>query len=318
MENFNSQWDILYWQIASELNKTRKFECELYNPSCQYDSVIFTKMMNRECQKLARRLKQQNVKIVFDANVNYYKIWGDFIVDGTKPALEQQRDAVAMTQLELIWLYAVQPTLPILPQSIIKTHISLVITLTFDHFRYRKNHKEKDQIIIGWCGYAKKSLHISLIADVLKNLSEKYRIRLRIIAEDSEHYRNDFGIPFDWVPWNFDRFPEEIVQSDIAISPKYLNNSYDLGHSEYKIAVFMAEGIPAVVSPQQSYCEAIENGKSSFIASNEEEWYHYLESLIRDTSLRSIIGQTARERIKKLYSKEIVAQRYVHLIKSLF
>ena len=44
-----------------------------------------------------RTLQAKGTLVVFDANVNYYEIWGDYDVPGTRPTAEQQRAAVWMT-----------------------------------------------------------------------------------------------------------------------------------------------------------------------------------------------------------------------------
>src|SRR6185436_5760112 len=59
--------------------------------------VVFQKMMDARCQDEAAAIRRRGGKVVFDANVNYYEIWGDYFVPGTRPTAEQQRDAIAMT-----------------------------------------------------------------------------------------------------------------------------------------------------------------------------------------------------------------------------
>ena len=59
------------------------------------------------------------------------------------------------------------------------------------------------------------------------------------------------------VPFSDEAYARTLTTCDIIISPKRLINAYEMGHSEYKITLGMAIGLPAVASPQLSYVDAI-------------------------------------------------------------
>ena len=42
-------------------------------------------MMDVRCQDEAERIQAYGGKVVFDANVNYYDIGGDYFIPGTQP-----------------------------------------------------------------------------------------------------------------------------------------------------------------------------------------------------------------------------------------
>ena len=42
---------------------------------------------------------QLDQPVIFDANVNYYEIWGDYDIPHTRPTDEQRRAALELTEL---------------------------------------------------------------------------------------------------------------------------------------------------------------------------------------------------------------------------
>ncbi|HEX6164797.1 MAG TPA: glycosyltransferase family 4 protein, partial [Vicinamibacterales bacterium] len=64
---------------------------ELYAPDRRYDIVVFQKMMDARCQDEAGAIHNYGGKVIFDANVNYYDIEGDYFIPGTQPTAQQQQ-----------------------------------------------------------------------------------------------------------------------------------------------------------------------------------------------------------------------------------
>src|SRR5439155_12149154 len=86
--------------IARWIDKhDRGLTTEPYRPERRYDVVVFVKAMNDAHRAEAQRIKSYGGKVVFDANVNYYEIWGDYDIPDTKPTVTQQRAAVELTAL---------------------------------------------------------------------------------------------------------------------------------------------------------------------------------------------------------------------------
>ena len=84
--------------VARWLNRNSRIRNELYRPDRRYDVVVFVKAMNERVHAETERVRAGGGRVVFDANVNYYEIWGDYDLPGTRPTPEQQREAEAMTR----------------------------------------------------------------------------------------------------------------------------------------------------------------------------------------------------------------------------
>ena len=124
-------------------------------------------------------------------------------------------------------------------------------------------------------------------------------------------------IPCRFIPFSERRYARALLGSDIIISPKRLINGYEMGHTEYKITLGMAVGLPAVASPQQSYVEAISYKGGGIIAETSEEWHEALELLVKDVQLRADLGAKARQTVLKRYATPVVAQQYLDLLLTL-
>jgi glycosyltransferase involved in cell wall biosynthesis len=100
-------------------------------------------------------------------------------------------------------------------------------------------------------------------------------------------------VPCRYVPFSLRGYARELRSCDVIVSPKRLVNGYELGHTEWKITLGMAAGLPAVASPQRSYVEAIEHRGGGIVADGAEEWRAALEQL-RDPAVRAELGERAR------------------------
>jgi glycosyltransferase involved in cell wall biosynthesis len=291
-------------------------ENELYRSGVRYDVLVVLKCVNDEVRAVAERAKEQGTKLVFDANVNYYSIWGDFPVPATRPAPWQQKNAITLTSAA---------TIVVADSSYIAAecrkyqnrvvHIPDNVNLTF--FPQTRRHQSSRKITLVWSGISQKAYHLSLIEPVLQRAAPWVRLWLvsnnqiypdcvRRIASFLEvrHFR-----------FSLKRYAEILTHSDVIISPKVLNNSYELGHSEYKITLGMAAGLPALASPQQSYLEAVDHRGGGFICETDIHWQEGLERLIADAELRGHLGSEARKTTEERYSSPVVARQYCEVLR---
>jgi glycosyltransferase involved in cell wall biosynthesis len=75
----------------------------------------------------------------------------------------------------------------------------------------------------------------------------------------------------------------------------------------------MANGIPVICSPIESYRKVIEHGVTGFFAESESDWAHYLRQL-RDPKLRNEIGLRAKASVVEKFSVESIGQQMYDLI----
>ncbi len=311
---------IRYSGVTKIINKiSADIHIERYDPRKKYDLVIFTRLMSDEAKSELKKIKELGGKVIFDANVNYYEMEGEFIGDGAKfkPTPQQQESAIFMTEnadcviADSTYLYEVC-------QRYNEKLFYIPDAVDLGLFDGKKTHKHKNNTVLLWSGVSSKSYHLELIKEVLSQLRN---IKLLIISDGGQlssviQWLKE-RIPCEFAPYSYFTFPELVKKADILISPKIIKNSYEKGHTEYKITVGMAQRLPVVASPQQSYVEALSYKGGGFIARSQEEWHNALQKLISDVDLRTSMGLLARQTVEERYSAEIVAKQYLTVFENL-
>jgi glycosyltransferase involved in cell wall biosynthesis len=286
---------------------------ELYDPERRYDVVVFQKMMDERCQAEADKIHAYGGKVVFDVNVNYYEVWGDYVIEGTKPTETQQRDAHRMTAVA-DWAVADSTYLLSVVRTINERASWIPDNVNLDVYRGPASYEARRSLRLVWSGIAKKAAHLLLIADVLASMSD---LELVLVADEPPACLAQLqrAVPCRFVRFSDRKYARVLAGSDVIISPKQLVNAYEMGHTEYKITLGMAVGLPAVASAQQSYVEALADG-GGIIAREAHEWHAALERL-RDPVLRAEMGRRARQTVVDRYSTGAVAAVYGDLLTQL-
>lgn len=301
-------------QVARWLNAHQPdVHHELYDPDRRYDVVVFQKMMDLRCQSEAEKVRSSGGKVVFDANVNYYERWGDYFVPGTEPTDAQRDDATRMTQLA-DWVVADSTYLerairPLNPQV---TWIPDNVDLTT--YGDRRTHDGR-RLRLVWSGVGKKAAHLQRITGLLAQLSDA---DLTLVVDEAPAFLAELerAIPCRVLRFSDRRYARALSQSDVIISPKRLVNAYEMAHTEYKITLGMAVGLPALASEQPSYLEAVNRDGGGIIAQTDDDWRQAFE-VLRDPAVRNELGRRAHKTVIEQYSTPVVAARYGALLRRL-
>jgi glycosyltransferase involved in cell wall biosynthesis len=292
--------------------KDGRLRSELYRPERRYDVVVFLKAMDAAAQSEAERIKSHGGRVVFDANVNYYEVWGEYELPGTRPTDEQRSDAFAMTRLA-DWVVADSSYL----LGVVRKHTARAswIPDNVDTRLFRPpRRRRRNGFTVAWSGMAAKARPLLDIAEPLASAGAE----LVVVAneEPAELPELRRHLPVRFVEFSLRRYAQLLRDADLIVSPKRLVNGYELGHTEWKITLGMASGLPAVASPQQSYVEAISHHGGGIVAASADEWREALQRL-RDPALREELGRRARETVLEHYATPVIARRYGELLRTL-
>ncbi len=288
---------------------------ELYRRDRRYDVVVFFKAMDAACQAEADRLRSQGTRIIFDANVNYYEIWGEYDIEDTRPTQTQQQDAIAMTSgadhvvADSSYIAGIarrySPRVTWIPDNV---DVGL--------FRRPERPPSGRPVRIAWSGVAKKADHLLIIRDVLARLSG---VELVLVSDEMPAVAASLRdvIPLRFVRYSDGAYARTLRGCDLIISPKRLSNAYEMGHTEYKITLGMAVGLPAVASPQSSYVEAISYAGGGIVAENSEQWLTALQNLVGNAGLRADLGERAARTVRERYTTAVTAASYLQVLRGL-
>jgi glycosyltransferase involved in cell wall biosynthesis len=292
--------------VARWLNRNTPLRNEMYHRGRGYDVVVFVKAMDAGAQAEAERVRLQGARTVFDANVNYYEIWGEYDIRDTKPTDEQQRDASEMTRgadavvADSTYILDVVRKLNDRSEWIpdnVDTRI----------FRPRDAHREGRLRLI-WSGRSQKARPLTLLLEPLAGLDNAELVVVSDAPPPELESLSDV-VRCRYEPFSLRGYARALRTCDAIVSPKRIVNAYEVGHTEWKITLGMAAGLPAVASPQQSYVEAIGARGGGIVADTSDEWRRAFEEL-RDPWRRQELGDRARETVLERYATPVVARRY--------
>ncbi|MFH1144239.1 MAG: glycosyltransferase family 4 protein [Candidatus Eisenbacteria bacterium] len=179
-------------------------------------------------------------------------------------------------------------------------------------FRPGAAHPDDGPLVVGWTGTAGNLAHLESIRPALLEVSRRTPFVLRIIGErplpDGE------GPPIDFVPWSLEREATEVPRFDVGIMP-LIDSPYAKAKAGYKALVYMACGVPPIVSPVGTNCEILDEGVEGCFASTQAEWVAKLTSLLRDAAERRAIGERARARVVRERSEDAIFPQWLDLLR---
>ena len=296
---------------------------EVYRPWRRYDAVLFLKSMGTKSLALLRRHRARGRVTIFDANVNYYEREGVEHYRGMLPTEHQRKDAVEITET----VDGVIADSEFIAERC-RRHNSIVAWIT-DSVRldlvppYRPWRPGAGRLPLLWSGEAIKLFEFLAIEDVLR----RYARHLELVAVSSplsrlehlmpEHRRRLEALleclPHTFLP--FRGFPDLFHvygRGGIVLSPRFLDNAYNFGHTEWKITQAMACGRMALCSPVPSYVTVAERAghRGIRICRTPDEWADVLDRLLSGRVDIEAEEAAARAVVERYYSTAVLAAQH--------
>ena len=288
---------------------------EMYRADRRYDVVVFCKAMDERCRAEAAKVQAGGGRVVFDANVNYYEVWGEYDLPGTRPTPEQQADARAMSAAADAVVADSTYILDVV-RKLNENAAWIPDNVDTRVFRPGRRRRDGGPVRLVWSGRAHKAKPLLELRTPLEDLEG---VELIVVSDCEPDVLGPLreAAPVRFEPFSLRAYARLLRACDVIVSPKRLVNGYELGHTEWKITLGMACGLPAVASPQRSYVEAISHRGGGIVADGPEEWREAIVRLVEDPALRRDLGERARATVEERYSTPVVARRYLELLRSL-
>ena len=157
-----------------------------------------------------------------------------------------------------------------------------------------------NSIYIGWTGSHSTIPFLSSIESCLQEIERRFADVQFVFIADRAPSLNLKRSKF--IRWNKQSEISDLLTFDIGIMPIPQNDDWAKGKCGFKILQYFALEIPAVATPVGVNAEIIVDGKSGFLATNDEEWVNALSKLVEDTSLRKRLGMEGRKLVQERYS----------------
>jgi len=184
-----------------------------------------------------------------------------------------------------------------------------------------------NRLVLGWCGESLKLFELLAIEDVLRR--HRDAIELLLVTNDRSALARWHGdrrerfeallrdVPHRFETWRSVEHLWECYRTvDAVISPRHLDNSYNLGHTEWKITLGMACGRVALCSPVPSYLEVERRagGEGVTVCRTSADWDAAIAALLEDAAGRPRREEAARAVVASEYSTAVVAARHTDFL----
>lgn len=314
--------------IADEVNRGRDIRYELYKPWGKYDAVVFLKSMEAGCMRMAEILRGRGCKVIFEANVDYYTEAGnESLPRELVPTPAQRSAAIRMTSCADRVIASSGHLAEICRRwnpvsSWVPDNIPLRMVPSGDcGAPVREGHLQ-----VWWSGMPAKIVDFLAIEKVLGAL--RGRIHLNFVTGDLASAMRRFSPGqsaridklLSTVGHTFHRFQDipRLLRlyhqgGGVILSPRLLDNPYNQSHTEWKITLGLACGLPAITSPQPSYLDVAArcgNPRTVCICESDEDWQVAFEEAMEGRQAEEK-SRAAREVVREHYSAGVVASLHL-------
>ena len=163
-------------------------------------------------------------------------------------------------------------------------------------------------VVIGWTGTSSNHGALLDIASGLEAvLGARPRTRLLIVSDARPRLDNLPGDRVDFVRWSPDNEVRTIQSMDIGLMP-LRDTAWSRGKCSYKMLLYMACGLPVVVSPVGMNATVLGLGDAGYAAPGAADWADALIPLIDSRDQRLAMGRVGRDIVTRHFSVGIVAE----------
>jgi glycosyltransferase involved in cell wall biosynthesis len=205
-----------------------------------------------------------------------------------------------------------------LAESFARWHARVeVLPTAVDTERFRPEPRRShaaDTPVIGWTGTISTLPHLHAIEQALAEVLRRHpRATLRVVCDGPPELPSLRG-RVAYVPWS----PEVEVASlqDLAVGVMPLDDSIATrGKCSLKMLLYMACGIPVVVSPVGANREVLACGDVGLAASSADDWVDAIDATLRDPDGARERGARGRDVVDECFSVRALAPRLAALLR---
>jgi glycosyltransferase involved in cell wall biosynthesis len=193
-----------------------------------------------------------------------------------------------------------------------------VLPTAVDTRRFRPVSKEPlgRGPIIGWLGLSSGFRFLYAIEDALSQILVRHpHLTFRIVSDCPPRFRSIAADRVEFLRYDAASEVEHIQQMTIGIMP-IEDSEWSRGKCSYKMLLYMACGIPVVVSPFGMNAEILAQGNVGLGARTGASWVECFETLLENSALRELMGKEGRRVVLDHYSVDILAPRLAQTLTS--
>jgi glycosyltransferase involved in cell wall biosynthesis len=196
-------------------------------------------------------------------------------------------------------------------------NVAIVPTSVDTSLIYPAEPREHEMdLVIGWTGTSLNFPYLYEIEDALQKVFYRHlKARLRIIADTPPQFRRLDASRVDFIRWSAEVERSELQTFSVGIMP-LRDTPWEHGKCAFKMLLYMASGVPVVVSPVGMNRDVLAKGKCGFGASTQEEWADAIDLLLSSPNLAREMGMAGRAIAVQSFSVQSVAPVLAQLLAS--
>lgn len=106
-------------------------------------------------------------------------------------------------------------------------------------------------------------------------------------------------------PWSLEQEREALSNASVGLYPIDSSHPMAAGKCAFKAILYMAHGIPVVITPTETNCSVVRDGIEGLYATTAEEFANQVARLLADSGLREQLSRNAFKRARTEYSADV-------------
>ncbi|UOA25294.1 hypothetical protein DSM110277_03748 (plasmid) [Sulfitobacter pontiacus] len=191
-----------------------------------------------------------------------------------------------------------------------------VIPTSVDTERFLPKTNNKLNQVVGWSGTSGGYRFFFPIIDaVVGVIRNNPGWRLRFVSDAAPPFLDKYSDVIDFLKWTPQTEVSAIQGFDIGLMPTD-DSDWSRGKCSYKMLLYMACGLPVIVSKFGMNKTILGQGELGFGAIKPCEWASHLQTLIDDNSARVGMGAVGRNVCEQHYSSQSISAQLGSVVRS--
>src|SRR6266550_1015595 len=192
------------------------------------------------------------------------------------------------------------------------------VPTSLDTAHWRPAHSgQHENWTIGWTGTSSNLKFLYLIEEPLADfLSQHREARLLIVCDKQPSLRKLPANSWRFVRWSPVNEVALVQSMDVGLMP-LPDTEWTRGKCALKMIMYMAVGIPAIVSPVGVAKEILDQHEVGLAARSPNEWYEALRLLFQDKETAAQLAANGRKLVEKEFSVDINAPKIAAVIREI-
>jgi len=178
-----------------------------------------------------------------------------------------------------------------------------VVPTSIDTDRWQPVPKPPDKSwVVGWTGTSSNLASLESLEEPLSDfLTQHPETKLVVVCDRKPSFKKISPAQWSFERWSRAREVQLAQRMDIGLMP-LPDTEWSLGKCAFKMIIYMAVGIPVVVSPIGANKDILQQADVGLAASTANDWYEALRLLFHDRKRAVGLGRAGRQLVEDNYS----------------